>query len=343
MRGAALAAATDGPVPEGAIGAGSGMVTMGHKAGIGTSSRHLPGLGTVGVLLLCNFGALRDLRIGGVPVGALSWPAPPAATPPAPTLSPRAAAASASCAPTFPSTPASWLEVAKRVGLGLARVGSVAHHGSGENLCGGQHGQPPWPQRHRQGHRGTAARWVDQRRVRRRGRCRRGSGVQRPVRGRHRHRRRWPCRPRPPRAPGPPPAVPPNPVRWVRGGRFPWAGCCPAASSCWWASPRRARCANDSGSGLPAATARGTDQVRGGSEGTQRPDDHEPDLGMVKNTGGSVATLTRVGTSSRSGRRPGLDWRRGRRVARSSRTPAGRSPPRSWPGRRRRLRRSARR
>ena len=65
----ALDSATDGPVAEGVVGAGTGMTTMGHKGGIGTASRVLDGLGTIGVLLLCNFGGSRLLRIGGVPVG----------------------------------------------------------------------------------------------------------------------------------------------------------------------------------------------------------------------------------------------------------------------------------
>ena len=65
----ALATATDGPVTEGVVGAGTGMVTMGFKAGIGTASRVLDGLGTVGVLLLCNFGDTELLRIGGAIVG----------------------------------------------------------------------------------------------------------------------------------------------------------------------------------------------------------------------------------------------------------------------------------
>ena len=55
----ALDSATDGPVAEGVVGAGTGMSTMGHKGGIGTASRVLDGLGTIGVLLLCNFGGLE--------------------------------------------------------------------------------------------------------------------------------------------------------------------------------------------------------------------------------------------------------------------------------------------
>ncbi len=67
---AALDEAVGGPVAEGAVGAGTGMITMGHKAGIGTSSRVVGDLGTVGVLVLANFGGAANLRIGGAPVGA---------------------------------------------------------------------------------------------------------------------------------------------------------------------------------------------------------------------------------------------------------------------------------
>src|SRR5712691_7020452 len=66
----AIRGATDGPVVEGAVGAGRGTVAFGWKGGIGTSSRKLPaqwGGWTVGVLVQTNFGG--DLRIVGVPVG----------------------------------------------------------------------------------------------------------------------------------------------------------------------------------------------------------------------------------------------------------------------------------
>src|SRR3954452_10194125 len=57
---------------EGGVGGGTGMVCHGFKGGIGTASRKLPeaqGGYTVGVLVQCNYGARRDLRIAGVPVG----------------------------------------------------------------------------------------------------------------------------------------------------------------------------------------------------------------------------------------------------------------------------------
>ncbi|HUQ81896.1 MAG TPA: P1 family peptidase [Gemmatimonadaceae bacterium] len=68
----ALDGAKGGPVLEGAVGGGTGMVCHGFKGGIGTASRKLsPEQGgyTVGVLVQCNYGARRDLRIAGVPVG----------------------------------------------------------------------------------------------------------------------------------------------------------------------------------------------------------------------------------------------------------------------------------
>src|SRR5262245_14063534 len=58
----AIDSAVSGPVAEGVVGAGTGMSTMGHKGGVGTASRVLDGLGTVGVLLLCNFGGSKLLR-----------------------------------------------------------------------------------------------------------------------------------------------------------------------------------------------------------------------------------------------------------------------------------------
>src|SRR5690242_3136475 len=63
---AALASAASGPVPEGNVGGGTGMVCYGFKGGIGTSSRRLTaaeGGYTVGVMVQCNCGSRRQLRI----------------------------------------------------------------------------------------------------------------------------------------------------------------------------------------------------------------------------------------------------------------------------------------
>ena len=69
---AALDAATSGPVAEGNVGGGTGMICHGFKGGIGTASRVLPvsqGGYTVGVLVQANYGERSELRIAGVPVG----------------------------------------------------------------------------------------------------------------------------------------------------------------------------------------------------------------------------------------------------------------------------------
>jgi L-aminopeptidase/D-esterase-like protein len=68
----ALDGAKSGPVDEGAVGGGTGMVCFGFKGGIGTSSRKLgaqSGGYTVGVLVQCNAGRRSELRMAGVPVG----------------------------------------------------------------------------------------------------------------------------------------------------------------------------------------------------------------------------------------------------------------------------------
>ena len=124
----ALASAADGPVAEGVVGAGTGMITMGHKAGIGTASRVIPGVGTVGVLLLCNFGGRDQLRLGGRLVGRQLQADHEAA---APTLD-RGGSCLGVVVTDIPLDARQLQRVARRVGLGLARVGSVAHHGSGD-------------------------------------------------------------------------------------------------------------------------------------------------------------------------------------------------------------------
>jgi D-aminopeptidase len=124
--GGALSAAAGGEVAQGAVGAGTGMVCFGWKGGIGTSSRIVAELGaTVGVLVLANFGAAPDLRIDGVAVGRLLGRSGGGERGPA-----------GSCivvvATDAPLHAAQLERVARRAGLGLARTGSVAHHGSGE-------------------------------------------------------------------------------------------------------------------------------------------------------------------------------------------------------------------
>ncbi|ADU50663.1 peptidase S58 DmpA [Thermaerobacter marianensis DSM 12885] len=112
----ALAAAAGGPVAEGSVGAGTGMVCYGFKGGIGTASRvwpsPLPGAGeepiTLGCLVLANFGRRRDLTIAGVPVGRLLATADEPAHEPAraPTTGGEAAPATATGGAAAPATTA---------------------------------------------------------------------------------------------------------------------------------------------------------------------------------------------------------------------------------------------
>jgi D-aminopeptidase len=109
---------------QGAVGAGAGMSCFDWKGGIGSASRRGGGH-TVGVLLLTNFGSSEQLRVDGVPVGRLLDERPHAAPDPG-------GSCIAVVATDAPLTPPQLERLARRAGLGLARAGSVAHHGSGE-------------------------------------------------------------------------------------------------------------------------------------------------------------------------------------------------------------------
>jgi D-aminopeptidase len=116
------------PPDEGAVGAGTGMSCFDFKGGIGTASR-VVGDRTVAVLLLTNFGAREECIVGGVPVGRLLGPA--ASGPHAP-----AGSCLGVVVTDAPVDGAGCARLARRIGLGLARAGSVAHHGSGEIFLG---------------------------------------------------------------------------------------------------------------------------------------------------------------------------------------------------------------
>jgi D-aminopeptidase len=109
---------------QGAVGAGAGMSCFDWKGGIGSSSRRA-GEHTVGVLLLTNFGSSEQLRVDGMPVGQLLDERPDDAPDPG-------GSCIAVVATDAPLTPPQLERLARRAGLGLARAGSVAHHGSGE-------------------------------------------------------------------------------------------------------------------------------------------------------------------------------------------------------------------
>jgi D-aminopeptidase len=130
---AALDGAVSGPVREGTVGAGTGMVSYGFKGGIGSASRKLPeqeGGYTVGVLVNANHGRKPELIVSGVPVGRLYDAAPPAsrAVPPGQSEG----SIIIIVATDAPLDARQLNRVAKRAALGLARTGSTARHGSGD-------------------------------------------------------------------------------------------------------------------------------------------------------------------------------------------------------------------
>jgi L-aminopeptidase/D-esterase-like protein len=150
---AALDGATGGAVQEGAVGGGTGMVCHGFKGGIGTASRVLPaaqGGYTVGVLVQCNYGARRDLRIAGVPVGEEITDLSPCYARPG-GAPPNAGRQARACdgpggdsndeelgsiivvvATDAPLLPHQLQRVVKRVAVGLGRQGGFGGNGSGD-------------------------------------------------------------------------------------------------------------------------------------------------------------------------------------------------------------------
>ena len=136
---AALAGATEGAVAEGNVGGGTGMICHEFKAGIGTASRRA-GDWMVGVLVQANYGERELLRIDGVPVGAaISREDVPSPWDQVDALAPRVGAEGGSIigivATDAPLLPHQCARLAQRVGMGVARMGSYASHGSGDLFC----------------------------------------------------------------------------------------------------------------------------------------------------------------------------------------------------------------
>jgi D-aminopeptidase len=124
---AAMRDAHSGPIAEGNVGGGTGMICFEFKGGTGTASRALPeklGGYTVGALVQCNFGTRHLLRIAGAPVGyeisgKRVWEEDTGSI----------IAVVATDAPLLPSQ---MKRIAKRVTLGLGRLGSISGDGSGD-------------------------------------------------------------------------------------------------------------------------------------------------------------------------------------------------------------------
>lgn len=130
---AALDGASGGPVKEGTVGAGTGMVSYGFKGGIGTASRKLPGKEggyTIGVLVNANHGRRPELVVAGVPVGRLYEP--PAQVSEALSPGQNEGSIIIIVATDAPLDARQLTRLAKRATLGLARTGSTARHGSGD-------------------------------------------------------------------------------------------------------------------------------------------------------------------------------------------------------------------
>jgi D-aminopeptidase len=107
------------------------MLTCDFKSGIGTSSRKLPevlGGYTLGVLVMSNFGLLHNLRISGLPIGELLADKYGGL----PRRQDNYGSIIAVVATDAPLQSHQLSRLAKRVALGIGRVGSFAAHGSGE-------------------------------------------------------------------------------------------------------------------------------------------------------------------------------------------------------------------
>ena len=123
----ALDTAKGGPVEEGSVGGGTGMICNEFKGGIGTSSRVLDakyGGYTVGVLVQCNYGARSQLRIAGVPVGREIGEHT--------VRDDDIGSIIVVVATDAPLIPTQLKRVARRVSLGLGRDGSFSGDGSGD-------------------------------------------------------------------------------------------------------------------------------------------------------------------------------------------------------------------
>jgi L-aminopeptidase/D-esterase-like protein len=146
---AAIEAARSGPVAEGGVGGGTGMICFGFKGGIGAASRQVAIGGrtyTVGVLVQCNTGARHVLTIAGAPVGrelADRW-LPCSAGPAEAGLAPCAADGASGtarkdrgsiimvAATDAPLSPLQLSRLARREAMGLARLGSFSGNSSGD-------------------------------------------------------------------------------------------------------------------------------------------------------------------------------------------------------------------
>jgi D-aminopeptidase len=128
----ALDGAAPGPVSEGSVGGGTGMICFGFKGGIGTASRVVSIEGetyTVGVLVQTNFGDRRALRVNGVPVGLHIGQT----SPPLPWSTPeRGGSLIVIIATDAPLLPIQCQRLARQATIGFARVGGLGRNADGD-------------------------------------------------------------------------------------------------------------------------------------------------------------------------------------------------------------------
>jgi D-aminopeptidase len=129
----ALDSAASGPVAEGCVGGGTGMICHSFKGGIGTSSRVLDandGGWTVGALVQANYGGRALLRVDGVPVGREI----PVSEVPAPGVpgAENAGSIIVVLATDAPLLPSQCRRLAQRATIGLARMGGIGANSSGD-------------------------------------------------------------------------------------------------------------------------------------------------------------------------------------------------------------------
>ena len=125
----AIDTAASGPVAEGNVGGGTGMICYGFKGGIGTSSRKV-GDYTIGVLVQCNCGRRNQLMIGGVPVGR-EIPGPELSRN-QPGMTEDIGSIIIVVATDAPLIPTQLKRLTHRATMGLARTGSSSGNGSGD-------------------------------------------------------------------------------------------------------------------------------------------------------------------------------------------------------------------
>ena len=121
---AAIDGAKGGPVTEGSVGGGTGMICHEFKGGIGTASRVTKAGYTVGVLVQANYGLRGQLRIAGVPVGR--------EIPEGKIRPDEAGSVLVIVATDAPLVPHQLKRLARRPSLALGRMGSVSGDGSGD-------------------------------------------------------------------------------------------------------------------------------------------------------------------------------------------------------------------